>query len=106
MSNEDNIEAAMDKLAETLEPTRRTNTGSTPGSPALKQVLVRATDEDHQRWKDAADKQHVSVAEFVRQACNAAASKELDCSHPPEYRVVYPWSEKCKKCNKSMRQSG
>lgn len=103
MPEEDNIEAAMDKLAETLEPTRKTNTNSSPGSPTLKQVLVRATAEDSQRWADAAKKQGVSLAEFVRTVCNAAAALELDCPHPPQFRLVYPWSERCKKCNKKLR---
>lgn len=103
MSNEDNIEAAMDRVAETLEPTRKPNTGSVPGEPAQKQVLIRATDFDHQRWKDAAARSGVSIAEFVRKACNDAAARELDCSHPIEFRVVYPWSERCKKCNIKLR---
>jgi len=103
MNEEDNIEAAMDKLAETLEPTRKSNTGSQPGEPAQKQVLIRATDYDHQRWKDAAAKRGVSIAEFVRQACNDESSRELDCTHPMQYRVSYPWSERCKRCGTRLR---
>ena len=99
----DNIEAAMEKVAETLEPTRRSNTGSTPGEPAMKQVIVRATEHDQDRWKQAAEKQGVSMAEFVRRVCNEAASEELDCKHPIQYRKSYPWSERCTKCNTKLR---
>ena len=99
----DNIEAAMDKVAETLEPTRKTNTGSSPGEPAMKQVIVRATESDQDKWKRAAEKQGVSMAEFVRRVCNEAASDELDCKHPAQYRKSYPWSERCTKCNTRLR---
>lgn len=99
----DNIEAAMDKVAETLEPTRKPNTGSTPGEPAMKQVIVRATEHDQDRWKQAAEKQGVSMAEFVRRVCNEAASEELDCKHPIQYRKSYPWSERCTRCNTRLR---
>lgn len=103
MSNEDNIEAAMDKLAETLEPTRKTNTGSTPGEPALKQVLIRATELDHNRWKEVADRRGQSLSEFVRQVCNVEAERELDCQHPMEFRKNYPWAERCRKCGFRFR---
>jgi predicted DNA binding CopG/RHH family protein len=101
--NLDNIEAAMDKLAETLEPTRKPNTGSTPGDPAMKQVIIRATESDQERWKTAAEKQGLSLAEFVRRVCNDASARELDCPHPVHMRKVYPWSERCTACNKRLR---
>ena len=52
---QDNIEAAMDHVAETIEPTRSPNTNSQDGKTANKQVIVRATEEDHERWKAAAN---------------------------------------------------
>lgn len=99
----DNIEAAMDKVAESLELTRKPNTGSSAGEPAMKQVIVRATESDQDRWKAAAEKQGVSMAEFVRRVCNEAASLELDCPHPIQFRKSYPWSERCTKCNARLR---
>lgn len=99
----DNIEAAMDKLAETLEPTRKPSTGSTPGEPAMKQVIIRATEFDQDRWKTAAEKQGLSLAEFVRRVCNEATTLELDCAHPLQFRKTYPWSERCTKCNARIR---
>lgn len=99
----DNIEAAMEKVAESLIPTRKPNTGSTPGDPAMKQVIVRTTESDQERWKHAAEKQGVSMAEFIRRVCNDAAALELDCHHPIQFRKSYPWSERCTKCNTKLR---
>lgn len=96
--SEDNIEAAMDKIAETLEPTRKPNTGSSPGEPALKQVLIRASEVDHNRWKEVADRRGQSLSEFVRHVCNIEADNELDCQHPMQYRKKYPWAERCTRC--------
>jgi predicted HicB family RNase H-like nuclease len=105
MSNEqeDNIEAAMAKVAENLTLTRKANTGSVPGEPAQKQVMVRATEADHDKWKRAAEKSGVSMAEFIRDAVNVAAKNALECEHPVEMRKSYPWSEFCLKCNSRIR---
>ena len=75
--DEDNIEAAMDKVAETLETTRVPAGSSKAGDPASKQVLMRASERDHGRWKEAADKLNISMAEFMRNACNEAAGALL-----------------------------
>lgn len=94
----DNVEAAMNQVAESINPTRGTNTGSKPGDPASKQVLVRASEKDHQRWKDAAEKEGVSMSEFVRDCCNAAAAATLDCQHDTNMCRFYPWGWECLKC--------
>lgn len=99
----DNIEAAIDEMVDFVEPTVKKNTKSSPGEPAMKQVIVRTTDAEHARWKAAADALGVSVAEFMRDACSTAASRELDCSHPPQFRKEYPWSARCTKCGKRLR---
>ena len=105
MSDEqqDNIEAAMAKVAENMTLTRKPNTGSVPGEPAQKQVMVRASEGDHARWKEAAEKAGVSMAEFIRDAVNVAAKNTLDCDHPVVMRKSYPWSEFCLKCNSRIR---
>jgi len=95
---EDNLEVAMNAVADTIVPTRKSKTGSTPGDPASKQVLLRATDLDHQRWKDAADFHNISMAEFIRNACNEKAKEVLDCSHPTNMRRFYPWANVCLQC--------
>lgn len=100
---EDNIEAAMAKVAENLTLTRKANTGSVPGEPAQKQVMVRASEIDHVRWKEAAEKSGISMAEFIRDAVNVAAKNALECEHPVETRKSYPWSEFCLKCNSRIK---
>lgn len=96
---QDNIQAAVDDVMDVTELTRKANTGSKPGLPANKQVLIRATDEDHERWKSAAAELGVSLAEFVRDVCNKAAGT-TGCQHLPQDRKVYPWMQKCMKCGK------
>lgn len=99
----DNIEAAVDEIIDSVEPTVKKNTKSSPGEPAMKQVIVRTTDVEHIRWKAAADVLGVSLAEFMRDACSKAAARELDCTHPAQFRKEYPWSAKCTKCGKKLR---
>lgn len=94
----DNVEAAMKKVAETMKPTRKANTGAEDGSTATKQVLIRTTDEDHARWKSAADKDGITLSEFLRKAANSAAADVLDCKHPAESLKWYPWGTRCTKC--------
>lgn len=100
----DNLAAAMEKVAETIEPTRShdTNTKS-ENETANKQVLIRATETDHERWKSAAEKEGISLSEFVRKNCNRAADDILDCQHPPEFRKAYPWAERCIACGHRFR---
>lgn len=99
---QDNVEAAMAKVAETIKPTRRANTGAEEGSTATKQVLIRTTDEDHARWKEASDKEGITLSEFLRKSANASASDILDCKHPKEYLQWYPWAVKCRKCGQKL----
>lgn len=100
---EDNIEAAMEKIAETLTPTRKSNIGSTPGEPAQRQVLIRATVRDHERWKQCAELRGVALSELIRELCNNLATEMLDCSHPMEFRRTYKWSDTCLRCNTRLR---
>lgn len=102
-TTQDNIEAAMNKVAETIKPTRPSNTNTGDGELASKQVLIRATESDQTRWKEAAAKQDISMSEFIRNVCNAAASTLLDCTHPKEFRKTYPWSDQCLKCGERLR---
>lgn len=100
--SEDNIDAAMAKVAQSIKPTRKTNAGGTDGEPAQKQVLIRATEADHERWKEAAEKCGMSMSEFVRMAANDAAKKTGECQHPVENQKVYPWASFCLLCNKRL----
>lgn len=105
MANNDNIEAAMSKVAETMTPTKKANTGVDAGSTATKQVLIRVSEEDHERWKTAADKDGSTLSDFLRKAANSAASDVLDCKHPPQFRKVYPWVDKCVQCGFVFRST-
>jgi predicted HicB family RNase H-like nuclease len=101
-SPEDNIEAAMEKVAANTSMGRRSNTGSKPGEPAQKQVIIRTSDRNHERWKEAAEIQGVSLAEFIRALADAEATRLLECTHPEQFVVRYPWIVKCKKCGERL----
>lgn len=101
MSDQDNIDAAMDKVAETLDMGINRNIED-DGEPSQKQVLFRASEREHRRWKDAASKNGMSMAEFIRETMNKAADKTLDCPHPMSARKVYPWANICKICNSRL----
>lgn len=101
--NHDNITAAIDHLMTSTTPTRTPRTGSTPGNPATKQLLIRCTQHDRDRWKQAAARQGISASEFIRDTLNARAAELLDCKHPPEARRTYPWSETCLACGERLR---
>lgn len=104
MDNEiDNIEAAMSKVAENIKPTRRPNTGAEEGSTATKQVLIRTTDEDHARWKNASDKEGITLSEFLRSAANKMADEILECRHPAESLKWYPWGTRCTLCGEKLK---
>jgi hypothetical protein len=99
----DNVEAAMSKVAETIKPTRRPNTGAEEGSTATKQVLIRTTDEDHARWKSASDKEGITLSEFLRNAANKLANDVLECKHPAESLKWFPWGTRCLLCGEKLK---
>ena len=101
---DDNLEVAMDKVAQNTSMGRRSNTGSKPGEPAQKQVIVRTSDANHDRWKQAAEIQGVSLAEFIRALADAESARLLECTHPEQFIVRYPWMTKCKKCGERLDQ--
>lgn len=102
MAGNDNIEAAMKHVAETIDPTVPHNTNAEDGATATKQVLIRATEADRTKWKLAADHDGISLSEFIRNACNAKAASILECQHPAEMRKFYPWGTTCLKCKAKL----
>lgn len=98
----DNLVAAMNRVAETLDPVISTSITDDDG-PANKQILIRATESDHERWKLAAEKSGQSLAQFIRETVNQKVTDILDCSHPIEQRRKYPWAEFCLRCNARLR---
>jgi len=99
---QDNVEAAMHEIAEDLDLTVSTKVSDDDG-PADKQILIRATEHDRERWKRAAEVASVSLSALIRETMNAKVAEILDCSHPMEFRVSYPWAEHCKKCGSRLR---
>jgi len=104
---DDNVESAMDKVADSMRDrdmavvSRAREDEDT--SPASKQVLIRATDAEHERWKRAASVQNISMSQMVRDLVNSHVQDVLDCSHPTNMRRYYPWAEFCLKCNLRLR---
>jgi predicted HicB family RNase H-like nuclease len=99
---QDNVEAAMHDLAEGMDLTVSTRVSDDDG-PADKQILIRATEHDRERWKRAAQVAEVSLSALIRETMNRKVADILDCSHPMEFRVSYPWAEHCKKCGSRLR---
>jgi hypothetical protein len=97
-----NIRAAMDKVAETLKPTRRTMVKD-GDAPAGAQQLIRCSEEEKANWKAVAENEGISVSEWIRNLLNKEALKKLVCQHPAEMRKSYPWSEKCNACGERIR---
>ena len=84
---------------ETITPTpntRKTNTNTKPGEPALAQVIIRTTPENRDRWKTLADLKGTSLSEIARQLLDDLADKTLNCKHPS--LRTYPWSTHCRNC--------
>lgn len=92
----------MDKVAQTLNPTVSTISKEDDG-PADKQVLIRTTEPERERWKQAAAKEGVPLSQFIRDVLNTRARELLECTHPTDQRRYYPWAEFCLKCNTRLR---
>jgi predicted HicB family RNase H-like nuclease len=99
----DNLSAAMERVVESMSMGRKAKTNAPEGETASRQVILRATENDHDRWKQAAASQGISMSEFIRNVCNEAATEILDCKHPMEFRKIYPWSDVCLKCGLRLK---
>jgi hypothetical protein len=102
MSEDNNIQAAVDKLAETMDTTISAGISDDDG-PAVAKIFVRQNTNDRERWKTAANKEGKSLAQFIRDVMNAKVIDILDCSHPTNMRRYYPWAEFCLRCNTRIR---
>lgn len=102
MSDENNIQAVVDKLAETMDTTISSGISEDDG-PAVAQIIVRANPSDRERWKLAANREGKSLAQFIRDVVNDKVTDILDCSHPINMRRYYPWAEFCLRCNARIR---
>lgn len=89
-------------IDQTLDNTDLTINPPTNGN-AKQQVLIRATEEEHQNWKTAANHLGISMSEYIRSCANTRATELLDCQHPINSRRWYPWAEFCLKCGQRLR---
>lgn len=103
IENENNIRAAMDKVAETIEPTISPIPKHDDG-PADKQVLIRTNEAERERWKQAADHEQMTLSAWIRKALNESASSVLDCPHPIELIRFYPWAGGKKVCTRCRQR--
>ena len=108
----DNLEVAMNKVAEDLVPTRsrsvgkkkKSEDGTELSSTAQEQVLFRASTEDKQKWEECAKHLGISMAEFLRVSANEKVESAMaGCDHPLAFRRSFPWMEECLKCGVRLR---
>jgi hypothetical protein len=97
----DNIRAAMDKVAETINPTV-SGIAKPDDGPADKQVLIRTTDYERDRWKLASSNEQVTLSAWIRDTLNAEARRILECDHPMNMVRFYPWAKICTKCGQRL----
>ena len=105
--NEDdsNLTAAMNHVAENINLTVAPMS-KVDDAPADKQVLIRATEYDRNRWKDASVKSGITLSSWIRDALNREASNALDCPHPMHQMRFYPWATICLECGMRFPISG
>lgn len=94
-----NIRVAMDMVAETIEPTVPLSV-TEDGGPADKQVLIRTTESERQKWKDASIKEGETLSSWIRKHLNEKADKVLTCQH--ERVKNYPWATICMQCRQRL----
>lgn len=99
----DNIEQAVTNEIQNGDLTIAPNTGATPGNPATAQVLIRCTEHDRERWKQAAELVGMNLSEYIRDTLTARTRDLLDCTHPENQRRNYPWAEFCLRCGQRLR---
>lgn len=103
MSSEmpNNMEAALEK--EVASGTSISKELSPETGPADKTVLVRLTEADRERWKQASEKVGKTLSQMIRDSVNQFVQDTLDCPHPTNMRRYYPWSEFCLQCETRLR---
>jgi len=68
-----------------------------------KQVLIRVSESQRDQWAKAADKDGLSVSEWLRSMADFRYREIFECLHKIESRRVYPWSEHCMDCGARLR---
>lgn len=94
---------AMDKAMEENKDMSISNPATSNGETVDKQVLIRASEHDRDRWKQAAEKSGTTLSAWIRDSLNKSASDALDCPHPLNFRRFYPWAEICLSCHTRLK---
>lgn len=101
--DKNNLRAAIDKVMESddlsIRPVAKDDAGTID-----KQVLIRCTEYERDRWKQASDKAGETLSSWIRKILNDSATNSLDCSHPLNMRRYYPWAEFCLECDTRLRE--
>lgn len=92
----DNLEAAINHIAPTIEPTIPVK--KTPNT--VQQVLIRTTPTSHTRWKQTAALQGISLNEYLRRLADTEATRILDCTHP--HARINRWGAWCDQCGRKF----
>jgi len=105
MDKNKQIREAIDKVMEDDKNLSIANPATSGGETVDKQVLIRASEHDRDRWKDAAEKSGTTLSAWIRDSLNRSASDALDCPHPLNSRRFYPWAEICLACNTRLKEN-
>lgn len=102
MNDESNMHAAMERALQSGDMSVRPIAKDDNG-PADKQVLIRTTESDRERWKQASELEGETLSAWIRTTLNNAARNLLECDHPMNMTRFYPWATICTKCGKRLR---
>jgi predicted DNA-binding protein len=97
------IREAVDKVMEEDKDLAIANPATTNGESVDKQVLIRASEHDRERWKQSAEKAGTTLSAWIRDSLNGSAAEALDCPHPLNFRRFYPWAEICLSCHTRLK---
>lgn len=96
-NKDSNLISAMNHVAEntsmSVAPMQKSD-----DAPADKQVLIRATEYDRDRWKNASNKIGITLSSWIRDTLNKESASVLDCPHPDHQMRYYPWATICLEC--------
>lgn len=106
IESQDNLRAAMAAVIRDESDMSISPFQNPDGGPADKQVLIRTTQYERDRWKDAAALDRKNLSSWIREHLNNQANLSLDCQHPMNETKFYPWATICMKCNTRLWQNG
>ena len=103
-----NLKAAMSKVVESEDMRIGNPNGSGDDSIVDKQVLIRVSEKDRERWKKSAEISGKSLSLWIRDILNKESSLILDCPHPLNEMKYYPWAQICTRCGMrvNLKKSG